>query len=311
VRFLIIYRLELHPDYRSFAADIQSKLKMYGCNIRTLKAILVRGEETLVKQRLCDKIGHLSLSTIQQMLESGSEVTEHTSHSIVQTSCRRQPKRGGAGYFQSDITERSISSPAVFGALFERHGRLLFSERSTLLTVFRNVPQTASAAGWMWEGRCHRSFCIGGAFTLFPMRIQGKSLTLARRQKPEVISIDPLDTSTFDSVVPTCSPDKYYIPMAKNHPTFDACFLLSYGRQLALQMTLSLSHSINSKGFDILERMRPTACDKQALVFVIPKENTQDFKCPKPTGDAQESFKYYILPLEPDESKYFPSSTDI
>jgi hypothetical protein len=278
--------------------------------MRTLGTILVGREEASVKTTIRDKITQLDLSTVQQMLQSGSEVTARTSQSIVQTSCRHRPSEKEDQYLKSDIKQRSISSPAVLDALFEHHGRALFLQRSILLSVFQNIPETASAAGWVWEGQCHRRFCIGGEFTLFAMRVKGKRLTTGTKRGK--LSVGPLETIPLDpGVVTTCDHGGYYLPTSKNNPTFDACFLSDVRGQVAFQMTISLKHPIKPAGFDKLEEMRPTGCDKRAFVFVVPAKNADRFSCPKPTEDAQKNFKYYVLPLEPNESKCCPSSEDI
>jgi hypothetical protein len=275
--------------------------------MRTLCAVLVYRDEKFVKATIRENITLFELSTVHRVLQSGCEVTKHTSQSIVQTSCRRQPSEQEDQYFQSDIKERSISGLVVLEALFDRHGRSLFLQRSILLSVFQNIPETVSTAGWVWEGQCHRCFCIGGEFTLFAMRVQGNSLIQGR--KPETLSVGTMDTIPLvPGVVATRNPGEYYISTAKNNPTFDACFLSDDGGQMALQMTLSFKHSIKSAGFDKLEELRPTTCDKRAFVFVVPKKNAHLFTCPKPADDAQKKFTYYVLPLEPNESKYCPSS---
>jgi len=77
------------------------------------------------------------------------------------------------------------------------------------------------------------------------------------------------------------------------------------------QVTISPTGSINAKGFDILERVPPKTYDERALIFVVPKSIAQGFKCLKPTGDAQNKFQYFVLPLGLDGSKYCPSSADM
>jgi len=75
--------------------------------MRTLYAILVGGEKKAVKRKLREMIAGINLSAAQKMVETGSEVSEHTSYSIIQTSCPHQPKPG-------DVMERSISSYVVW-----------------------------------------------------------------------------------------------------------------------------------------------------------------------------------------------------
>jgi len=126
------------------------------------------------------------------------------------------------------------------------------------------------------------------------MQVKGNHLirTKASRQ----ITIDPM-TPTLINPTSACNLGKYYIPRAKNNPMFDACVLFERS-QIALQFTVSASHSIKPGGFEILKGVLPSLCDEQAFVFVIPKGREEKFSCDKPSGDLQNKFKYYVLPLE-------------
>jgi hypothetical protein len=280
---------------------------MYGCNIRTLLDVLVRNREKSVIKMIDEKVARLEISTLQEMLKSSSEVTNHTTHSIIQTSCSSQPTPEDGNYLSDDIIVRSVSSHVVWESLHTRFGGKLFAQQSLLFSLFQAFPESAATAGWLWEPRGHARFCNGGRFTLVRMKVKGKSLIQAKEIK--TIIIDSMTPTELDPES-TCSPEKYYIPAVKNNPTFDACFLLN-GEQIALQFTISPTHSIKDAGFLVLNNVLPKNCNKQALVFVVPKARAEKFKCQAPSGDPQKRFKYYVLPLDDDDRKHCPSSTDI
>jgi len=143
-----------------------------------------------------------------------------------------------------------------------------------------------------------------------PNESQRKCSRLDEHGNPWTTQFDPMDPTLRDPAVSCCKLGEYYIPAAKNNPTFDTCFLLGQVA-FALQIAISPTHSINAKGFDILEGVLPTEFRSRAFVFVVPSSKAQKFTCPIPTGDAQDKFRYFVLPLEHRDSKYCPSSVDI
>jgi len=278
--------------------------------MRTLDLVLRHEDESAIQQGLQEKIKTISLPFLQMMLGSNSEVTDHTSHSIIETSCFHQPKPDDERYLRTDLVVRSITAFAVWKALHERYGKRLFDKKSLQICLFANSPEAASAAGGLWEGRCHTRIWNGGRFTLLPMRVKGKNLTLDEKREPEILDLNPMIPVIQDPKVSTCKHGDYYIPIAKNNPTFDAYFLLER-LQIALQITISSKHSINPMGFDLLERALPRTNAERAFIFVVPKTNPQRFACPKPTTDLQHKYQYFVLPLEHQDSRYCPSSADI
>jgi hypothetical protein len=275
--------------------------------MRTLFKVLVDKKEEAVRTMIKEKIDDLSLSKLQQMLGSSSEVTSHASHSIIQTSCPKQPKSiDDDNYLKDDAVVRCISSSAVLESLYGQFGGKLFVEQSILLNLFRAIPETAATAGNLWEPRGHVRFFKGDRFTLVRMKVNGPSLIQSGEER--TITIKPMTPTLLDPKS-VCSPEKYYIPATKNHLTFDACFLLEQ-EQIALQFTISLKHSINDKGFPVLKSVLPTGCDEQALVFVVPKSRAEKFKTQAPSSGLQKGFQYYVLSLDDGGSEYCPSSAD-
>jgi hypothetical protein len=275
--------------------------------MRTLLSVLVDKDEETIRSKIDEKVAKLDLSTLQKMLQSSSEVTDHATHSIIQTWCPNQPKRGTDSYFRSDAVVRSISSPVVMESLHEHFGGKLFAEQSILFRLFLAIPETAGTAGNMWEPRGHVRFCKRGRYTLLRMKVNGAKLIQSEESK--TITIKPMTPTLLDSKS-VCSPGKYYIPATKNHPTFDACFLLNR-EQIALQFTVSVSHTIKDAGFLVLNDMLPKNYHKQALVFVVPKDRAENFWCSAPTSGLQKGFQYYVLPLDDSGGEYCPSSADI
>ena len=294
----------LHPKYDS--RRVRDMFREYGCNIRTLLDVL-SGNKEEVLNKINQKTANLSLPVLQNMLAGPSEVTDHASHYIIQTSCPEQPKPKEDKYLYSDDMVCTISSHVVWKSLFDRFGVLLYTEQSLLFRLFKPIPETAVTAGWLWEPRGHARFCKGGHFDLIQMQVKGKSLVQTQETRSIIV----------DNMIPTvletnsvCSPGKYYIPPKKNQATFDACFLLNE-EQIALQFTISITHSLSGAGFPVLNGVRPESCKEQAVIFVVPKARAEKFRSQAPSSDSQKKFKYYVLPLDDEISKYCPSSADI
>jgi len=135
-----MYRLSLQYHDDSFDNEAQVAFKWYGCNMRALDEVLRYREEQSFKADLRGKIYSLDLSDVQVILGCDYPDSEHTSPSIIQTSCPNQPKPEHERHIRSDTKERSISSLAVWEALHGRFGKSLFDQESLL-------PRTAPAAG--------------------------------------------------------------------------------------------------------------------------------------------------------------------
>ena len=119
-----MYRFSLRYNDDSFNGKIRAAFRWYGCNMRTLERYL-SGDDTKIQQKLKGKINQLDLPTLQKMLSIDSEVTDHTSHAIIETSCFDQPQPEDKRYLQSDKVERSISCLFAIKTLYERYGKSL------------------------------------------------------------------------------------------------------------------------------------------------------------------------------------------
>jgi len=286
--------------------EIKDAFKKYGSNLRTIGIVLVYKTDKDVVERLRQNINVLSLSAIHEMLSTDSKISEQTPHSLVTTVCFPQPHPGEDGYDDCDYVNRSISCPVVWDALFNRHGKSLYGDVRLMNSLFQRIPEASSTAGWLWEGHCHSRISRGGSFTLVRMIVEGTNL-VPRRTKPELMKIRPLTPRLYrdeESVVLTRNLDEYYIPFAKNNPTFDA-FFLSKPNQIALQMTTSSSHSLEHDGFKVLNKRRPKNTKyKQRFIFVVPKSKAGDFKCKVPDCSVLKGYQFFLLELDPDYRGY-------
>lgn len=300
----------MHGGYEEH--QIQDAYAEYGCNMRTLKAVLDAGsQDTSAKDRIRQKIRLLSLSDLDGMLDADTEFSSHASYSIILTHCIDQAQATQDGYERSGLTHRFVSCPAVWGALNDRHGTLLYSKLNLTTRLFQRVPETSFMAGYMWEAYSHARISAGGVFTLIPMTVEGTDL-VSRYSMSESIMIGHLTRTKFITKDPPTSTQevtKYYIPSASNNATFDA-FLLSNSKQIALQTTVSSSHSLTSSGFDELTKRLPPGYE-QCFAFVVPNSTAWTFKCKPPDGPVQQRFKFFLLLLDQDNSKYCPSSAQI
>lgn len=292
-RVLIMHRLLLHRTSTLQTEKIKIAFKRYGCNMRTLNEVIVTHGQ-LVEQKLYEKIDTIGLSAIQKMLKTNSEVSSGTTHSIIKTECLRQPQPGEERYGRGDLPTRTISSPVVLELLYRRYGRSLYAEKDLIPRLFERVQETSSAARWMWEGRCHYCIYSGGSFRLVPMKVEGKSLVPDQSNHPQRIAINPL-VPKMANEMDSIDRGEYYIPHAKKNPTFDACFLLK-SRQMALQMTVASTLSLDTRGFDMLERALPDNHDR-SYVFVVPINKARTFKCTAPAPKVQKKFQFHLLAL--------------
>ncbi len=252
--------------------------------MRTLFDVLVKQKERNVLQTLREKLGRLSLSDIHGMMLGDIEVSDRTSHSLIKTECPIQPKPGQEMYGLDDLPSRSISSPIVWQTLSDKHGRSLYAEVPLMNHLFQRVPEMSSAEGWIWEAYCHSRIYNGGDHTLLRMTAQGGRLAPDPTESM-VLHIDALTPKVFDpdkdTKASTSSISEYYIPEAKNNPIFDS-FFLTGSTQVALQITTSISHSLQDRGLLALKRRLPKGF-QQHIVFIVPQSRGANFRCQKPS----------------------------
>jgi len=211
--------------------------------MRTLKAVLLAKEAAEVKEIIRQRINQLSLSDVRRILAADTEASSHASHSIIMSLCLDQPTPDEKRYEKSDPIHRFVSCPAVWEALNNRHGELLYSEIKLTTELSQRVLETSLIAGYLWEAYCHARMSAGGVFTLIPMAIRGTNLVPCHTM-PKPITIGHLTRTKFrpgDPAVSTQEDTKYYIPSASNNAMFNA-FLFSKSNQIALQTTISSSH---------------------------------------------------------------------
>lgn len=279
--------------------------------MRTLFDVLVKKEEGDVLQTLRGKISRLSLSDIHGMMLSDIEVSDRTSHSLIKTECTDQPKPGEETYGRSDKPSRSISSPIVWETLSEKHGRSLYAEIPLMSHLFQRVPEMSSTGGWIWEAYCHSRIYNGGDHTLLRMTVEGTHL-IPDPTDTTVLHISSLTPTVFNldkgSNASTRNPSEYYIPEAKNNPTFDS-FFLSRGTQIAIQITTSIIHSLENRDLVALKRRLPKGF-RQYIVFVVPKNWGAKFKCEKPSPMPKNT-RFFMLEFDAEHSKCCVVSVDI
>ena len=187
------------------------------------------------------------------MLDADTQLSSNAPHPIIMTFRIDQAKPTDDRYERSDFIHRFVSCRAVWDALNDRHGSLLYSKLKLTTRLFQQVPETSSMASYMWEAYSHARISAGGVFTLIPMTVEGTDLVSCYTMS-ESIMISHLTLTKFMTKDPPTSTQentKYYIPSASNNATFDA-FLLSNSKQIALQTTVSSSRSLTSSGFDEL-----------------------------------------------------------
>ena len=301
-----LHRLLLHGAFKE--DDIKDAFKEYGCNMRTLKAILLGKEDAEIKEIIRQKVNQLSLSDVHGILDTDTEASGYASPSIIMSLCLDQPTPDEERYEKSDCIHRFVSSPAVWEALNNRHGELLYSEIKLTAGLSQRVLATFPMAEYLWEAYCHARISAGGVFTLIPMAVRGTNLVPCHTM-PRPITIGHLTRAKFipgDPAASTQEDTKYYIPSASNHAIFNA-FLLSESKQIALQTTISSSHSLSPRAFEGLDKRLPQG-HKQCFTFVVPNSTAQTFTCKLPTDPAWSGVMFFLLLLDHDNGMYYPSS---
>ena len=288
---------------------IEDAFSTYGCNMRTLYEVLVNNKGDNIREDLRKKVERYTLSEIHSMLITGHEASDHTSHSIIMTMCQNQPQPGEPAYTRSDKVTHVLSGPVVREALFAVHAEKLYSEMTRMISLFQRIPESAPMAGWLWEVYCHGRIYKGGSYTLVQMTGEGDNL-IPSQSEIEPINIGRLTPQMLkigDSSDFTCQTGKFYIPWAKNNRTFDSFFLLER-KLIAIQITLSPSHSLKHAGLTKLKKLRPDPSYELYYVFVVP--TCKKFKCKVPVS-VQDRFHFFLLEMKQDFCEYCPSSEEI
>src|SRR5258706_5946292 len=96
------------------------------------------------------------------------------------------------------------------------------------------------------------------------------------------------------------------IPSASNNAMFNA-FLFSKSNQIALQTTISSSHSLSRSAFGGLAQRLPQGYE-QFFYFVVPDSTARTFKCNLASDPAWAGVKFFLLLLDHGNGKYYPSS---
>jgi hypothetical protein len=284
---------------------------MYGYNIRTLLQVL-KGSPEILETTIEQRLNGLDIEKIQSMINLNADAAGDLSHSLIVSRCSQHPEPDSAGYHNGDVLRSSIASPAVWRKLLHVHGRVVYERLTNMLQLFRQVPQTAPSAGWLWESLSHARICKGGTFILREMAVTAGQRHLAPAEKTLSVTFKQMETRIFNSsdrYESTCDPTKYCVPFSGRNPTFDSFFY--YGRVgVGLQMTLGADHKVNADGLRMLygrlDFYRKGSVRENWFVFVIRKGSL--FQCEIPSETQRRRFKFYTLELElPPGGHHFPS----
>ena len=304
-----MHRLLLHQAKLQLR-EVQVAFRRYGCNMRTLYEVLVRKEDDTIMEDLSERLRKYGLGQLHGMLVSGDQLSSHTSHSIVTTICEDQPQPEQDEYTRNDRGTHVIAGPAVWDALFEVHSHSVYRESKKWFNLFKRIPETSSLAGWQWEVYCHGRIHRGGSYTLVQMEPDGENLVPSEHEI-QTIDIEPLIPQTVkiaNSSDFTCEPGVYYIPSAKDNPTFDS-FFLSEKKLIVIQITVSTSHSLKAAGLAMLKRLLPAGYELYH-VFVVATSSAEGFKC-KASVKLQDQFPIFVLEMKDEHCEYCPPSEEI
>jgi len=195
-----------------------------------------------------------------------------------------------------------IASPYVSAKLYES---LLSRERAKLVKWFRGfscIPETGTAAGWIWEGYCHRTL----------PNLSSLAITSLDDKKKELLNLVPsrqIDFKVLEEIPNEPSPG-YYAPVTRNHKTFDAFSVTDNNRVVLMQFTVSSDHP-EPKGLgldalaDVLSKdFRPFRGCSWLFIWIVPKETVCYVTAKLPTEghwkawQKQGTLKQYVATLE-------------
>jgi hypothetical protein len=147
-------------------------IKEYGYNMGTLRKALDNGTKA-IEQAISGQVNWLALSTIREMIANHTDAAGDASHSIISSRCLNQPEpTSGGRYRATDTLSSEIVRSFVWKELFPAKGRAVYLELAHLFEQFSRVPQTAPAAGSLWEGWPHGHISKGGTFVLTPIFVR-------------------------------------------------------------------------------------------------------------------------------------------
>jgi len=168
--------------------------------------------------------------------------------------------------------------------------------------LFSNIPETGSAAGWIWEGYCHRTLP-----TLSSLQI-----TSLDDKKMETLRLVPSRQVDFQVLreIPKKPSPGYYAPVTRNNVTFDAFSVTNNNQIVVMQFTVSSDHSPpKGEGLDALadvlsQDLRPFKGCSWLFIWIVPKGRVDSITAKLPTEgnrkawQNQGTIKQYVATLE-------------
>ncbi|TFK53206.1 hypothetical protein OE88DRAFT_1734147 [Heliocybe sulcata] len=197
---------------------------------------------------------------------------------------------------------------------------LSLSERQSMrafFDLFVSVPQTKAAAGHLLEWRMHdllpksRSWPVMklGTNKKYCMNIYGDSDNTLRIEpedrRAEVPDYQVLVICKYSKGEQIDLAGKYYWPQARNEPTIDSFIYNPQDNVItAFQVTVSESHSVNSKGLEWLKSLRAAAPGSlaPAIDLVVISSNAQVALTPSAKTFIRDTYHLHLtdFPLEGD-----------
>jgi len=163
----------------------------------------------------------------------------------------------------------SINTPYIAEMLFLKYQSRLWEDVHRLFLAFRSIPETTTAAGWLWEGFCHRAIPDIAQLKLNHCQSNTTVTLKCVRKRFPINSLKDLDSMPKDA--------GYYQPAVRNKATIDA-FGITDAKQIVLfQYTVSEHHAIKVVGLDKLadalpEGLLPFKGNTWYFVWVVPTQ---------------------------------------
>jgi hypothetical protein len=195
-----------------------------------------------------------------------------------------------------------LISPHVGVKLYHQLHSRQRDKIAKMLQIFSPIPETGSAAGWLWEIHCHQ---------ILPTKSDLKITSLADGET-EVLVLAPLRQADFNvlTAIPKKPRPGYYYQAKRNNTTFDAFSVTHTNQVVLMQFTISPNHPPpQGAGLDELAKVldsefNPFTGPPWYFIWVVPCEIQHRIRAKLPTAGESSSWqdkqkmKQYVATLE-------------
>lgn len=224
------------------------------------------------------KVSTVSLSTLEALLLTSDNVSDHTSSKLL--CLHRRPDKDNV---PSQLSYADVLSPFVADLLLDAPHFAPPARKHKLIALFANVPEVTGAPGWLYVRYMHR--CLSQVYRrsllshqLIPSK-QGRSSYIApygRAADTPYLVVERSQKIYYNQPSSTGeaspSPEIYWIPAMLNNRCFGV-FVITQTAVFVFKIAVSDEHEVDSEtgeGLSLLTRLLPDHIPWH-YVLVIPR----------------------------------------